>query len=560
MRKSVLTQQFSAQVSRIKQWSPIWVVPIAAVLIGIWMLYNHYQQQGALLTLITADAEGIIAGKTQIKSRSVDVGQVVSVELSEDLKHVIIKARMKPAITALLNEDSQFWVVKPQVGRGGVTGLNTLLSGVYIELQPGDSAEQRLQHQLLDTPPVAPADAPGIRITLSTADSGGLGVGDPVLYRGYEVGTVEHSEFDLAQRLTQYQLYIREPFDALVSENVRFWLSSGFSVELSAEGLQVDVGSATTLLSGGVSFDLMQGWPAGSAAENGAQYQLFPNKQSIQDGLYSEFVEYLLFFDESVRGLKAGAPVEYRGVRVGTVSSVPFLFSIDKPFEVSLQQGIPVLIRIEAGRLYENLSLAQLHQELERAVQSGMHAALKTGNLLTGALYIDLDVTQETVIDIEQQALRAQQLALSQSAGYPMLPTARSGLSNIEQKVLTALDKINNLPVEKLLVQSEQTMQSTEVLMQNAGRMVAQLEALVANPQVQQLPAQLQQSLQELQRMLAGLSPGSSAYDKLNGNLQTLDQVLRELQPVLQTLNQQSNALIFEADTPADPQPKRAKQ
>ncbi len=555
-----MTQQTSAKVNRIKQWSPIWVVPIAAVLIGIWMLYNHYQQQGALLTLLTADAEGIVAGKTQIKSRSVDVGQVVSVELSHDLKQVIIKARMKPAITDLLNEDSRFWVVKPQVGRGGITGLNTLLSGVYIELQPGDSDKQQLQHQLLDSPPVAPADAPGIRVVLSTAETGGLAVGDPVLYRGYEVGTVEHSEFDLSQRRTLYQLYIREPFDVLVSENVRFWLSSGFSVDLSAEGLQVDVGSATTLLSGGVSFDLMQGWPAGGAVADGSEFQLFPNKQSIQDGLYNEFVEYLLFFDESVRGLKPGAPVEYRGVRVGTVTSVPFFFSIDKPFEVSLQQGIPVLIRIEAGRLYENLTLKQLRQELDKAVQRGMHAALKTGNLLTGALYIDLDVSEDSAPDIEQQALQAQQLALSQSAGYPMLPTTRSGLSNIEQKVLMALDKINNLPVEQLLVQSEQTMQSTDALMQNAAKMVAQLDKLIANPQLQQLPAQLQQSLQELQRMLAGVSPGAPAYERMDSSLQTLDQVLRELQPVLQTLNQQSNALIFEADIAADPQPKRTEQ
>ncbi|MGP9800376.1 intermembrane transport protein PqiB [Rheinheimera sp. NSM] len=553
-------QQTSAQIRRIRQWSPIWVVPIAAVLIGLWMLYNHYQQQGAMLTLLTANAEGIVAGKTQIKSRSVDVGQVISVELSDDLTQVIIKARMKPAITPLLNTDSQFWVVKPQIGRGGVTGLNTLLSGVYIELQPGDSAQQQLEHALLDAPPIAPADAPGVRIMLSTADSGGLAAGDPVLYRGYEVGTVELSEFDLSSRRTQYQLYIREPFDVLISENVRFWRSSGFSFDISAEGLQVDVGSATTLLSGGVSFDLMQGWPAGNAVKDGTEFQLFPNKQSIQEGLYSEFVEYLLFFDESVRGLKAGAPVEYRGVRVGTVASVPFFFAIDKPFEVSLQQGIPVLIRIEAGRLYENLSLSQLREELKKAINGGMHAALKTGNLLTGALYIDLDVNPDATVNAEQRALQQQQLALSQSAGYPMLPTERSGLSNIEQKVLMALDKINNLPVEQLLAQSEKTLQSTDALMQNAERMVAQLEALVANPQVQQLPAQLQQSLQELQRMLAGVSPGSAAYDKLNGNLQTLDQVLRELQPILQTLNQQSNALIFAADAPTDPQPKRAKQ
>ena len=555
-----MAEQSNAKVRPIRQWSPIWVVPLAAVLIGLWMLYNHYQQQGALLTLIANDAEGIIAGKTTIKNRSVEVGQVVSVDLSDNLQQVIVKARMKPSVTPLLNTDSQFWVVKPQIGRGGITGLDTLLSGAYIELQPGDNAEQQLQFRLLDAPPVAPADAPGIRITLTTNDSAGLAVGDPVLYRGYDVGSVEQSEFDLSQRRTHYQLYIREPFDVMVTENVRFWRSSGFAVNLSAEGLKVDVGSAATLLTGGVSFDLMQGWPAGKAVSDGTEFQLFPDQQSIQDGMYSEFVEYLLFFDESVRGLKTGAPVEYRGVRVGTVASVPFFFAIDKPFEVSLQQGIPVLIRIEAGRLYENLSLVQLKQELEKAVSQGMRATMKTGNLLTGALYIDLDLTQDNVIDIAQQALQAQQLALSQSAGYPMLPTARSGLSNIEQKVLLALDKINNLPIEQLLLQGEQTMQSAEQTMQQLSSMVQQFNALLGSEQVQQLPADLQQSLTSLQQVLAGFSPGAPVYDKLNGNLQALDQVMRELQPVLQTLNQQSNALVFDAEQPADPQPKRAKQ
>ena len=554
-----MAEQISARIRPIRQWSPIWVVPLAAILIGIWMLYNHYQQQGALLTLIASDAEGIVAGKTAVKNRSVDVGQVVSVELSENLQHVIIKVRMKPSATPLLNSGSQFWIVKPQIGRGGITGLNTLLSGVYIELQPGDDAAQQLEFRLLDTPPVAPSDAPGIRVSLSTNDSAGLAVGDPVLYRGYEVGSVELSEFNLAQRRTHYQLYIREPFDVMVTENVRFWRSSGFAVNLSAEGLKVDVGSAATLLTGGVSFDLMQGWPPGNAVADGTEFQLFPDQQSIQDGMYSEFVEYLLFFDESVRGLKAGAPVEYRGVRVGTVASVPFFFAMDKPFEVSLQQGIPVLIRIETGRLYENLSLTQLRQELEKAVSRGMHATLKTGNLLTGALYIDLDVLPEQNLDQERLILQQQQQLLSQSAGYPMLPTTRSGLSNIEQKVLLALEKINNLPVEQLLQQGGQTMLSAQQTMQQLSEMTAQFNALLGSEQVRSLPREMQQSLQQLQHMLAGLSPGAPVYERLAGNLQALDQVMRELQPILQTLNQQSNALVFDAEVAADPQPKRAK-
>lgn len=554
------TQLPQAKVKGIRQWSPIWVVPLAAVLIGIWMLFNHFQQQGAMLLLVAEDAEGIVAGKTQIKNRSVDVGQVVSVELSKDLNQVMIKARMKPNVTPLLNEGSQFWVVKPQIGRGGVTGLNTLLSGAYIELQPGDSPRIVLTHPLLNTPPVAPPDAPGVRVRLQTVDTSGLAVGDPVLYRGYEVGTVESSEFDLTERRTRYQLYIRQPYDALVTENVRFWLSSGLSFDLSAEGLSVDIGSAATLLSGGVSFDVMDGWPAGNNVNNGAEFQLFPDRQSIQDGMYHQFVEYLVFFDESVRGLKAGAPVEYRGVRVGTVTSVPFFFAMEKPFEVSFNQGIPVLIRIEAGRLYENLTLQQLGQELELAIKRGLHAVLKTGNLLTGALYVDLDINNELLADSKLQQLYTEQVALSRQAGYPNLPSARSGLSNIEQKVLMALDKINHLQLEPFLEQGQQTLAATEQLLNRSENLINNLQELIAKPELQQLPADLQHSLAEIRRALAGISPGSVAYERAGNNLQMLDQVLRELQPVLKLLNQQSNALLINASDNADPQPRKAKE
>ncbi|MCB5225580.1 intermembrane transport protein PqiB [Alishewanella sp. 16-MA] len=549
-----------AEVSPIKQWSPIWVVPIVAILIGLWMLYNHFQQQGAMLLLVAENAEGIVAGKTQIKNRNVDVGQVVSVELSEDLSQVMIKARMKPNVTPLLNEASQFWVVKPQIGRGGVTGLNTLMSGSYIELQPGDATRVVLTHPLLNTPPVASADAPGVRVKLQTSDAGGLTIGDPVLYRGYEVGTVESSEFELSTRSTHYQLYIKQPFDVLVTENVRFWLSSGLSIDLSAEGLSVDVGSAATLLSGGVSFDVLDGWPVGAAAENGTEFQLFPDKQSIQDGMYYQFVEYLVFFDESVRGLKAGAPVEFRGVRVGTVTSVPFFFAMKKPFEVSLNQGVPVLLRIEAGRLYENLTLAQLGNELSQAVSRGLHAVLKTGNLLTGALYVDLDINSELLADSRQQALYNEQLLLSRQAGYPSLPSARSGFSNIEQKVLMALDKVNNLQLEEFLTQGQQTLAATEQMLASSEQLLATLQQFVSKPELQQLPSELQQSLNDLRQALAGVSPGSTAYERAGMNLQMMDQVLRELQPVLKMLNQQSNALLINASDNADPQPRKAQQ
>lgn len=590
-----------ATVRKISQWSPIWIVPVAAVLIGSWMLYHTFQNQGPTVTLLASNAEGIISGKTQIKSRSVDVGKVVSVELSQDLKQVVIRARMNPGTANLLNDESQLWVVKPTIGRGGVSGLNTLLSGAYIELQPGKGDSGKFFFELLETPPIAPPDAPGVRIFLSSSDAAALAVGDPILYRGYDVGTVERSEFDMQKRNMRYQLFIRAPYDALVTENVRFWKSSGMALDMSAEGVRIEMASMATLLGGGVTFDVLDGWPAGNKAANNTDFQLFENRKSIQDGLYNEYLEYLLFFDESIRGLTAGAPVEYRGVRIGTVASVPYFFNMKNPLQVAFNKGIPVLIRIETGRLYDNLTLPQLQAELDQAVSLGLRAVLKTGNLLTGGLYIDLNQQggAETKATAAPATIAASSVAASpvaenpasatqtgtvattaeqptttptvvatpllpeplpEFAGYKILPTSRSGLGHIEQKVLQALDKINNLPVEQVLADSSATLNATKDLMQQSQQLVQSLDALVKADATQQLPAEVNKSLADLRKTLAGLSPGSPVYERINSNLQAMDKVLRDLQPVVQTLNQQSNALIISADPAADPEPEQGNQ
>lgn len=567
------TGRVKAKVRQISQWSPIWIVPVVAVLIGGWMLFHTYKNQGPNLTLLGSNAEGIVAGKTQIKSRSVDVGKVLSVELSQDLKQVVIKARMNPGTENLLNDESQLWVVKPTIGRGGVSGLNTLLSGAYIELQPGKGESNKFFFELRETPPIAPPDAPGVRVYLTSSDAAALAVGDPVLYRGYDVGTVELSEFDTTLRSMRYQLFIRAPYDALVTENVRFWKASGMALDMSAEGVRIEMASMTTLLSGGVTFDVLDGWPMGARAENNTKFQLFENKKSIQDGLYNEYLEYLMFFEESVRGLTVGAPVEYHGVRIGTVAAVPFFLKTKNPLQLAFNRGIPVLVRIESGRLYGSLTLPQLQQEIDLAVSQGLTASLKTGNLLTGGLYIELDQTKVTTsapepvakpkeVNDSTVAVATAMIAdeIPEFGGYKILPTTRSGLGHIEQKVLQALDKINNLPVEQVLADSSATLNETQRLMVQSQQLLKNIDAIVQQDATKALPAEVQQSLAQLRATLAGVSPGSPAYERINSNLQAMDKVLRDLQPVVNTLNQQSNALILGADPKADPEPAQGTE
>ncbi|UDQ77618.1 intermembrane transport protein PqiB [Pectobacterium brasiliense] len=538
-----------ADVETIKRWSPVWIVPIVTVLIGAWILFYHFSHQGPQITLITSNAEGIEAGKTAIKSRSVDVGVIESVVLSDDLHRVEIKARLHDGMDKLLKQDSAFWVVKPQIGREGVSGLGTLLSGAYIELQPGASKEGKSEFTLLDAPPLASPDAKGIRVILDSDQSGQLNAGDPVLFRGYRVGSVETSEFDPKARKMRYQLFISAPYDGLVTTNVRFWKDSGVAFDMSAQGMRVEMGSLATLFSGGVSFDVPAGWELGDAAKTMVQYRLFDSQRSIQDSLYTEYKEYLLFFSESVRGLQAGAPVEFRGIRLGTVAEVPF-FPKDMKQELDDDYRIPVLIRIEPDRFEKKIGGSfDFEQHLKQAQSLGLRASMKSANLLTGALYIDFDFYPKEKVDKQLFVLD----------GYPVLPTIDGGLSQIQQKLMAVLDKVNNLPLNPMVNEATKTLTESQATLREMQKTMATLNKLTSSKAMQDLPEDMQKTLLELNRSMKGFQPGSPAYNKMVADMQRLDQVLRELQPVLRTLNEKSNALVFEASGSQDPQPKRAK-
>ncbi|MGD8106585.1 intermembrane transport protein PqiB [Pantoea sp. FN0302] len=539
-----------AKVDQIKRWSPVWIIPLVTVLIGAWILFYHFSHQGPEVTLITTNAEGIVGGKTAIKSRSVDVGVVESAVLTDDLHHVEIKARLNAGMEKLLHGDSAFWVVKPQVGREGITGLGTLLSGAYIELQPGSKGEKPEQYKLLDSPPLAPPDAKGIRIVLDSTKAGQLTPGDPVLFRGYRVGSVETSSFDADKRAMQYQLFVAAPYDRLVTSNVRFWKDSGIAVEMSASGMRVEMGSLTTLFSGGVSFDVPDGWELGVPAENKAEYHLYDDQRSIQDSLYTTHLDFLMFFSDSIRGLQPGAPVEFRGIRLGTVAQVPYTVPGWNQ-SLNTDYRIPVLVRIEPDRFVNRLGGDfDIRQHLRDGKKRGLRASLKTGNLLSGSLYIDLDFYDNA----------PQYKGPEKVAGLEIIPTVSGGLSQIQQKLMDALDKINNLPLNPMINQATGTLKESQRTLRELQKTLDNVNKITASPSMQQLPQDMQQTLRELNRSMKGLQPGSPAYNKLVGDMQRLDQVLRELQPVLKTLNQKSNALVFEAKPGEDPQPKRAKQ
>ena len=392
-------------------------------------------------------------------------------------------------------------------------------------------------------------DAKGIRILLESSKAGQLSPGDPVLFRGYRVGSVETSTFDTQKRRITYQLFINAPNDRLVTTNVRFWKDSGIAVDLTSAGMRVEMGSLSTLFGGGVSFDIPEGLDLGEPVANKTEYHLFDDQKSIQDSVFTEHIDYVMFFKDSVRGLQPGAPVEFRGIRLGTVGKVPFFIPGLKQ-RLNDDYRIPVEVRVEPQRLINQLGGdPNIRAHIDDLINRGLRGSLKTGNLVTGALYIDLDFYPKAPPRGKIQEFN----------GYPIIPTISGGLAQIQQRLMDALDKINNLPINPLLEQATSTLAQSEKTMQHVQTTLDNLNKITSSQSMQQLPADMQTTLRELNRSMQGFQPGSAAYNKMVADMQRLDQVLRELQPVLKTLNDKSNALVFEAKDKKDPQPKGAK-
>ncbi|WP_434359175.1 intermembrane transport protein PqiB [Parasalinivibrio latis] len=545
------TTKITADVRTTKKFSAVWIIPLISLTVGIWMLYQYVSNQGTEITLTVQTAEGIEAGKTEIKARSVKVGVVTKVSLSEDYNSIILKAKIDKSAAGLLRKDTLFWVVKPRIGKDGVSGLDTLLSGAYIELRPGKAKEEQDSYAMLEVPPVAPPDAKGLRVLLTSSEAGKLSVGDPVLYEGYTVGRVEKVSFDISKRKAVYQLFVFQPYDALVRTRSRFWMTSGVDLQLNAQGFNVDIGSLESLLTGGVSFTVPSGSPQGTpVTQQMASFKLFDTMKQVREQMYENYLEYAMLFSESVRGLNPGAPVEYRGIRIGTVEKVPLHLS--NRVNGFSSDSIPVLVHIETDRFFDpslTMKPKELQENFAREFKKGLRATLKTGNLLTGALYIDTDFYPD----------ERKQDYVTDYRGYDVFPTKAGGFAQIQRQVSSILNKVNSLPVENMLASMDGTLKSTEQTLKTFNQVGRNLDKLLKQKDTQQIPGEVRESLQQIQDTLQGFSPDAQAYRDLEKALANMNDVMAELKPVLRQINEKPNALIFGDTKREDPVPAKGK-
>lgn len=540
--------QTEANIKKPNQISAIWIVPIVAFAIALWMLFQFINNKGPEITIIMPTAEGISIGKTEIKLLNVKVGIVTDITLSKNYDYIQIKAQINKDTERMLNDQTQFWVVKPRIGSAGVSGLETILSGAYIQIQPGESTTSKLNFTALELPPVAPLSSKGIRVVLSHDKAGKLNIGDPVTYQGFTVGRVEKTSFDLAEKKALYQLFILEPYNGLLLSGSQFWLTSGIDVKLNADGFNVQVDSLQSLLSGGVTFGVPAGENIGQPFSDGlVKLPLFDNYEQVKEGLYKQYVKFIMEFDESIRGLQADAPVEYRGIRIGTVLEAPYDVSFSESNTSSIK--IQILVKLELGRLFDknnNISLSTFQQAFEQHFKNGLKAKLETGNLLTGALFVD------TEFDAPEPGFK-----MTKVQEYNVFPTKKGEFAMVQQQISSLFNKVNDLPLNDAVESMARSMNSLDKTLVSANTTFKKLNDLVSQEATQTIPADIQTSLKQLQKTLDGFSPSSVMYNDLEQALKKFEQVLSELQPVLKQINDKPNSLVFGEDTIQDPIPAK---
>ncbi len=456
--------------------SIVWLIPLVAGAIAIWLGYTTLQQKGPTITITFANAEGLEAGKTKVKYKDVEVGLVDDVTISEDLSRIIVTASMVKGADHYLNEGTKFWIVRPRIGAGGVSGLGTLVSGAFVALDPGEG-EPTKSFTGLEEPPPINSDVAGRRYRLRAARLGSVSRGSPIYYHDIEVGQVLNYELADDEKTLNLDVFVAAPHDQLVRDDSRFWNASGFDVSVSAGGVDVSVESLQSLLAGGIAFDTPTIDRPGAPAAAGTVFPLFDNYRAVTEARYTEKVFYLVYFDGSVRGLHAGAPVEFRGMQVGSVTDVRL--------EINPKQEkvrIPVTIAIEPERI--TMVGGAVHPKsyaiMRSLVAGGLRAQLKSGNLLTGELLVELDFHPESP-----------PAKLDESGTYPAIPSVPTQLEVLTASITGVLNKLAALPLPELVADLRTTVES--------------INTLVASPDTKDTVAGLRQSATHLQALLGTL-------------------------------------------------------
>ena len=489
-----------ARGHRRRRLSWIWSVPIITALIGAWLVWHTLEERGPLVTVTFSTAEGLAAQQSKVRHKDVEMGAVEEITLSPDFKYVIVTIRMKKEATPLLREGAIFWVVKPRFFAGSVSGLQTVLSGAFIELRPGPaSGAPKYEFQGEENPPVLTSDAQGTTFRLTAARIGSISIGSPIFFRDQNVGEVlGWNVEDMAERVT-ILAFVRDPFDKYVRDATRFWNASGLSVNLTPKGLQVELESVRALLMGGIAFDTPNEGLSSPRGHVDQVFMLHPNKDAADSAIYVRSPTLAAVFHGPVGGLVKGSPVTLRGLSIGEVESVRLEHDNATDNVVAVAHFF-----VEPNRIVATMSTpdAPIETRLPQLIHRGLRVKIENANLLTGAKALALDLYPHSG-----------PAAMSVRNGVMVIPSME-GTGDAFAAAATLMDKINAIPFDQIG--------------RNLNETLSGANTLINDPDFKAVADTLRDTLRSVQVFLATLNRGAEPVaQKLPALATHLDEALK---------------------------------
>ncbi|MGO8920184.1 MAG: intermembrane transport protein PqiB [Stellaceae bacterium] len=504
---------------RRSRFSVIWILPIVALLVAAWLGYTTLAEKGPTITITFNTAAGLEAGKTRIKHHDVDLGVVKRIDPTPDLSQVVVSAQMNKLAAPHLNDGTNFWVVRPRLSLTSLSGLETLVSGSFIEMDPGAGADQRT-FKGLEQPPVVRSDVSGTTYILTTNKIGSIGSGSPMFFRGIEVGEVIGYTFGGIDKPMTIRVFVQKPYDAFIHEGTRFWNASGISLTTGAGGFKVEVESLQAVLSGGIAFEAVKAAPQAKAD---TIFALYDDRGAAEEAGFTKRARMLVEFEGTVRGLAIGAPVEAQGITIGRV--VDFHLVVDAAKKTV---RVPVVCEIELDRVgVTNLPPEQLGKGKLMAglVALGLRAQLRTSSLLTGELFVALDFFPD-----------APPAEIIETDTYPQVPTVPTQLESLTRSVSQTLDKLAALPLDDIVKDARKTLDAAQRLMVDANS--------GATPLLTSLRQTSDAADSVLKSMGSAYGRDSQVRGELSDLLRQLQETLKSVKTLASYLEQHPESLV----------------
>src|SRR3954465_96054 len=518
----------------------VWLVPAVALAIGAWLAISHYLERGTTIIISFRTAEGLQAGKTKIKYKDIDIGQITAINLAPDFTGVTATAELIRGAESRIVEDTRFWVVRPRISGSTVSGLQTLLSGTYVAMDVGKSTQRARVFTGLEQPPAFTTDSPGRQIPLRAEDAGSLDIGSPVYYRRLQVGQVAAYGLDKDGKSVNITVFINAPYHQFVTSNSRFWHASGIDMALDSEGVRIKTESLVSIAIGGLAFatPFEEGEPAPIPADtvfelHRSQAQAFKSPDRLADN-------YVVVFNQSVRGLTPGASVDFRGINVGEVTA------IRTQYDPQTQKiAIPVEIRVYPERFTARLvggapkagRLGRNGKFMAGLVERGLRAQLRTGSLLTGQLYVALDF----FADAPKARLDLAQLP-------PELPPRASALEDLQSTLVNLANRLERVPLDTMAQDLSHTLKTIDSMVKRLdGEMGPTLtEGRQTLVELRKTLAETSKTMGEASRTLATAqqSLGPEFFNELQDTVREFSRTAQSLRALADYLERNPQALI----------------